>query len=160
MVFMCAALFAKSTFASTLVPTEIKVQPISKAHIQTLKLTGGNKVKVIFFWASWCDFCKEFAKNVRPSVRALDSQIETIGINTDETKDKVTIETLLPYRFLSSQFWLLNSKETRAFLGKIPLVVITDKNGKIDTIYEGSEADKVAYFQKRLKFLTGSDLTE
>jgi thiol-disulfide isomerase/thioredoxin len=112
-----------------------------------------EKVRVVFFWASWCKYCKELAREIDSINKTNGDLFEIVGISVDEKKRVAQRMARTTFRNFKNMYWLSPKGAKKMNISKLPLVLIVDKNGLIDTIYEGSETDKITYLKKRLSSL-------
>lgn len=141
--------------APNVLPNQVEVRELQApagAPKQNLIFSQVKKPTVYFFWASWCPYCKEFARAAGSLIQGKSSKLNLVMINTDEDVSK-GIAALPSYRFTERQYYLISSNETAKSVTVLPLIILVDKNGKRDTIYEGSQSDKIGYFKKRVAAL-------
>lgn len=142
---ICPEGLAQNVFRS-----EMSVEKFNTIKIE--KISAFKKItkpRVYFFWASWCEYCKEFGKFI--DTFSNKENFEFIAIDTDIEKEAGR-NALGWYLFTKNHYWLTKDIEVER-KGILPLVVIIGRDRKIDTIYEGSQSDKLAYFRKRLNYL-------
>ncbi len=142
--------FARATVPESLETREL-LSPDSKKS-QPLVFSKVTKPTVYFFWASWCEFCKKFARSHGAFLLSKQPKLDVVMINADEDVSK-GIAAAPNYRFGSRQLYMIPSPKTSQFVTILPLLVIVDRAGKVDTVYEGAQADKVGYLKKRLSVL-------
>ncbi len=140
-------------------PTHYKMETLNFDKKIDVKFTGqkSDKIKIIFYWASWCSFCKDYTKIFDGLTEDMRNKIEFVGISVDEKKADAYKAYGINYLVLKQQYWYFVSEKSTAMPSKLPYLAIIDKNGAIDTIYEGSNEDKIAYMRKRLGYLIDRD---
>ncbi|RYZ85080.1 MAG: redoxin domain-containing protein [Proteobacteria bacterium] len=149
--------YSGTALAST-VFTSISGQRLSTNKIEAIDVSNIKEVTVIFFWASWCDFCKAFSRDLS-RVAAAYPELKLIGMSTD-AKIEDALKGAAYYRFIKRHYWVPKPAGSGFFPSIIPYYVIVSKDGKIDSVYEGNKPDKVEYFQKRVRYLIRGDVNE
>lgn len=144
-------------------PEKLVVQSMAKKDKIALEFHGkkNDQVKIFFFWASWCEYCKELAREINGIYLKNSERFKFIGLSVDEKKRDAKKVAGTTYRNLPENYWIPKKTLEKLGLEKYPIVVLVNKNGQIDTVYEGSESDKINYLRKRLFSLeksAGSDL--
>lgn len=140
------------------IPDVIELTALKGKSTHQLKVHEKGEVRVLFFWASWCGFCQEFGSVLESYAKRPGVKIYSLGV--DDEKDKSYAANLAKYRNLKNAAWISPEVKKKMGLKTIPLVVLIDKDGRIDTVYEGSQADKLNYFAKRLRTLLGDGTVE
>ena len=126
---------------------------LATAKVEQLSGQDIKSVTVVFFWASWCNFCKEFAREMSSLPRGFRKSVAWIAINADADRN-AGLQALAPYGFSQRYLWMSADEASQVpELSKLPLVYIISAQGKVDTIYQGANRDKMNYFKKRLQFL-------
>lgn len=135
---------------------QFEMEKFGKSPPRTVKFEKGKGVRILFFWTSWCTFCPDVATILTKYARR--PEIEIISIGTDEEKAKSFEATMTKYQvFKSNSGWLNEKTRNRLNLQKVPVVVLVDKQGRVDTIYEGSQSDKMGYLEKRIRHILEVD---
>ncbi len=151
-----------SYFANAEWPQSLLAEKMNSSKPVTLSIYGkpSNKITIVFFWASWCKYCKELGTSLSQIEKSNAGLFRMVGIATDLKK----LDSLGPskkyFRFISEQYWISQQSSAGLGVSKLPTVAIVDKNGSIDTIYEGSESDKINYLKKRLLYLEKKSSTD
>lgn len=110
-----------------------------------------GKPSIIFFWASWCNYCKE----IIPTLNELSGSNEynILGINADEDRNDA-VKAIKKFDFKFSN--LFDEKEKfRKKLGieKIPCILILDKSQTVRFIQIGLKSQKKEILLGKLEFL-------
>jgi thiol-disulfide isomerase/thioredoxin len=134
----------------------IHAEDLSSAKPSEVKLgkTEFAGPKIAFFWASWCESCAQWSDTIRRVGQKPGMRLITFA--TDEAADKNKIAPALHSKFgleIKNAYWISETERKRLKVEVVPVVVLIDRNGKVDTIYEGAQRDKMEYFEKRLRTL-------
>ena len=114
----------------------------------------GSAPKIIFFWASWCVFCKDYTKVLVKYLPQFKTKgISLIGLSVDDVKKDGSKASKAAYSQFETNYWLPEASKKQLSLEVLPVMVLIDRNGHVDTIYIGSQGDKLNYFEKRLKMI-------
>ena len=156
-LFILSFVFFISGFRSNAfeIPSHYKMETLSAKKKIDVRLFGKktNKIKIVLYWASWCEFCKDYSKMFEGIPEELRNKIDFVGISVDEKKDDANKAYGFHYLILKQQYWYFVSEKSEDMPTKLPYLALIDKNGVVDTIYEGSKEDKIAYLRKRLNYL-------
>lgn len=111
-----------------------------------------DKITVVFVWASWCTACQEFLPILKAKHNLENPKLSYVGISVDKDRQAAEIAQKFKYKFFPELNWM--GQETDLYKNMtLPVTLILDGNGNLDTIYEGGYSDKVDYFAKRLRVL-------
>ncbi len=133
-------------------PEKIDVQKMESPTAHTLQLDQFKKPTLLFFWASWCNYCQEVLPEL-VKIQKANPKLRIIGISVDENKKDAVFAKANKYNAITRQYWVGPKLLEDLKIKTIPLVVLINKNGIIDTIYEGSKPDKIHYLKKRVSLL-------
>lgn len=161
-IFCSFFIFTVSCFASVSAKS-LTIEKMKTKETAVINLSEGNQPTVILFWASWCEFCKEFSAEIKPLYEKNKDKMNLIGISLDEQKINAQKAAQDSYRYIKKQYWSNRETIQKSFPFKfqqIPVVVILDKKGHVDTVYEGSQSDKLSYFKKRIRYLMNDETQE
>ncbi|MBC7420973.1 MAG: TlpA family protein disulfide reductase [Bdellovibrio sp.] len=136
-------------------PNKFTIQNIHNNKTRDIDLKKTDKVTLLFYWASWCERCKE----ALPLITSLQSssKLKVFGISVDEDKKNAVTAAKNDYRTILRQYWTGKKTLDDLKIEQIPLIILIKKDGRIDTVYEGSQADKMAYLSKRIRYLTSGE---
>lgn len=117
---------------------------------ETYEFKKSSKPTVLYFWASWCLYCKDILPFLNPSVLK-EFDFLPISFDVDRLKAlKYAKNNLTEFK----NVYLINDFEKyKPLVTTFPTTVIVNRNGDIDTVYEGSQIDKYHYFEKRMRYL-------
>lgn len=136
---------------------EIKVQNLKSnltlSQKQDLADIYSDQFNIVVFAASWCEFCDQLFKEMKPISQSYNDKIRFIIVWLDKNKEDA-IKKMSKAGFTKRHFWV--SGEDPEILKKIqtlPFYFILNKKKQIDTVYEGTKEDKLDYFKKRIREL-------
>ena len=155
--FIC--FFYLVSFPASAFPNKIEVQKLKDTKSHTFLLNEFKQTTALFFWASWCTYCKEVLPEL-DRMQKINPNLRVIGISVDENKKDAVRANLKEYGVILRQYWVGPKFLEELKIKTIPLVVLIDKSGNIDTIYEGSKADKIHYLKKRVSLLINPSLED
>lgn len=136
---------------------------ISKADLQSYKTLTAEalkmqlnkgQVKVVIFWAEWCDFCKSELRMISQYQKLLPAgQLNIIAINQD-TKFELGIEKAKLYE---NELTVVHDKNAalkkKLNVMKLPLTLIFSESGDFQTAYSGFSNERFNYIRKRINSL-------
>jgi thiol-disulfide isomerase/thioredoxin len=137
-------------------PEVLRLEKMNTQKIVDFEYKKFHQTTILFFWASWCDRCKE----ILPDILEIQSKmkgVKIVGISVDDDKTKALSGLKSKYSAISRQFWSEAKILDDLKIKLIPLIILVNKNGIIDTVYEGSYSDKISYFKKRVHYLENGD---
>ncbi len=139
-------------------PKKLVAQKMESSKKKIISIYGKptSKITIVFFWASWCQYCKELGTDLSQIEKSNKGLFRMVGIATDVKKNDSVGPSKNYFRFITEQFWISQKTAGKLNISRLPTVAIVDKTGNIDTIYEGSESDKINYLKKRLFYLEKS----
>jgi thiol-disulfide isomerase/thioredoxin len=125
--------------------------------LKTLLWTPKSVVKptIVFFWTSWCTYCKEALSHLSESMI---SHFDVVSISCDEDIKKAFKAGNSEFKAYRPLYWLDKKENSDQFVSSYPTLLIVMPGGRIDTIYEGSQGDKMSYFTNRLRYLMNLSL--
>ncbi|HTP24875.1 MAG TPA: TlpA disulfide reductase family protein [Anaeromyxobacteraceae bacterium] len=113
-----------------------------------------GKVRVIDFWATWCEQCKEALPALEGLARELGPRgLSVYGIAIDE--DRRQVQAFLEKRPLSFPvLWDKGAVEaSRFFVNCMPMTLIVDRGGLIRYQHQGWEEDSAAKERREVEAL-------
>lgn len=151
--FFLFAFFLSIYAGASVFPDTISFQNIQNANKTNFEFKKTNKTTILFFWASWCPRCKEILPDIL-SIQSSNNNVDVIGISIDEDKKNAVLAAAKAYRSISRQYWVGHQFLEDLSIKMIPVIVLIDRAGKVDTVYVGSYSDKISYFKKRVQYLS------
>ena len=149
------AILIFSNIANAAWPQLLMAEKLNSSKSVSFVIHGkpSNKITIVFFWASWCQYCKELGTSLSRIEKGNSGLFRMVGIATDIKKQDSVGPSKNYFRFIMEQYWINQQTTLNLNISRLPTVAIIDKDGRIDTIYEGSESDKINYLKKRLFYL-------
>ncbi len=118
-------------------------------------LIDGDKIKIYFFWASWCEYCDAAYKALAQLKSEMVSQtsLEFIGINLDDEINKSVIDkvekmNLLPHFYFQDKKIIFPPE-----LQKFPIFILESAGTKKIEVYNGFSVERFYYLKKALRKL-------
>ena len=137
-------------------PNSFDVEKYGQKKQILFNLSRGPKPQIILFWATWCGFCKDYTKVLDKYLPLIKSKnVSMIAFSADDVKRDGSKGSKVSYSQFESHYWLPEDTKKLLRLEVLPVMVLIDSKGVVDTIYIGSQGDKLSYFEKRLKLLFG-----
>jgi thiol-disulfide isomerase/thioredoxin len=137
--------------------SELKLVTLKDEKEITLSLIKNKRPTLLFFWASWCTYCKDVIPVLRDDVY---KQFDVYPISFDDDPKKALKAWKESYSSLKEGYWLNKKTSPSYHMTIFPKVFLILPNGKVDTIYEGSQGDKLHYMANRIKYLTNQNESE
>ena len=134
------------------VPNKLEFQNLYDTKNHPFEISKVTETTILFFWASWCTYCKEALPKIA-KIQNKSPNVKVFGISVDENKKNGVSASLKEYRSISKQYWVGAKFLDDLKIDFIPVIILINKHGKIDTIYQGSQSDKMTYFQKRVQYV-------
>lgn len=150
--------FSVLGFATSVAANErytYQLQDMASFKQSTWKLKDITRPTIVFFWASWCQYCRQVLPQLRGEAL---KKFDLISISCDEDRKLAIKANQKEYRGFKPAYWLDKKLNTASFVGMYPTLMIVKPGGVIDTIYEGSQSDKMHYFFSRLRYLMNESL--
>lgn len=155
LIFLVLSFFCYKASAFTFTG-KIVVENYGSKEKLNIDFKQGSEVKVLFFWASWCTFCQEYSNILNIYINKPEfKNLKVYGLSADDDKRVGSQFRKSKYFQIKKHFWLSSQAKEDLDLQMLPVIVLIDGKGKVDTIYIGSQSDKKGYFEKRLKTLVG-----
>ena len=145
-VFLAAS-FVVSAAAQTATPSPVRPK-VTQIDILALKrlLKPGGKPRLINFWATWCDPCREEYPDLVKLDQEYRGKIDFLTVSLDELADK---DTMVP-KFLTEMkaempaYLLVTADEEAAIAavskdwnGALPLTILFDEKGGVAYFRQG-----------------------
>jgi thiol-disulfide isomerase/thioredoxin len=121
--------------------------------------TGGAKVTVVDFWATWCEPCKDQIPELdRLSAAMRDRGVQVYAISFDE--DRAAVEEFVartPVRF--PVLWEKGGTilADRLSLTRLPTTVLLDREGVIRAVHLGYDAGQAAALEREVLRILAED---
>lgn len=116
--------------------SDFKLQDL-KGETVSLSDYNGKKPVILFFWATWCPYCRTELKNLNDRYQQIISDgIELFGVDVGESKYR--IENFLSDKAISYRMLMDTDAEVArsySLLG-VPTYVFIDRDGQV--IYKGN----------------------
>jgi thiol-disulfide isomerase/thioredoxin len=116
--------------------------------------TESSPVRVSFFFASWCGFCKK----LHPKLDALQqkyyrSGVRIVGVSTEEKimearKYAEADKGLIPLYFLKEE----KRPPKPESLGVYPVVTVQDAKGRVVAMYTGYQEERFGQLEKAIRW--------
>lgn len=118
------------------------------------KSVDHGKVKVVIFWASWCEFCKaELQMMSRYKKNFPNAELNIIAVNVD-TQPQLGNEVAKLYQDDMIFVHDKNSQYKKKMqISKIPLTLIYESNGEFHSAYSGFSNERFSSIRKRISSL-------
>lgn len=103
-------------------------------------LNEHKKIKILFFWATWCPYCREYISEIDKVTVLKNLDVDVIAINIDNKENSEKVDTFLKNNLLN----ITNIKDTGKEIynlyepNLIPTTYIIDTDGKVVDIILGS----------------------
>lgn len=169
--------FRKSMFffslavASIILPqpshAQILDHKIQAEKMQTNKtievsITEGERPTLVFFWSNTCENCKLLNDELIKLRLKYGQKFKVIGFAVDDKKSNAVAAYAAHYSWIKYQYWLKKPSlsDSANFPNILPHLELFDKFGKINTVYEGVQSDKVHYMKQGLANLLKENFDE
>ena len=142
-----AVIEQRKVFPDLKIPFVEKNEDLSS---QTFK----GKVTVLFFWATWCQFCKARMPAL-PQIEAAFSkgQVQTLLLNMD-TDQELAKKYLREHPQITSSLFDRDLRiKKMASVRAIPYSLILDEKGVVRYIQEGDRANEISILLRKVKKL-------
>lgn len=116
--------------------------------------TGKTGVRVTFFFASWCAFCKKTHPKLEKLLQKYSrAGVQIVGISTEEKIDEArkyanAEKGQIPLYFLKTAS-RPNKPES---LGVYPLITVQDSKGKVVALYTGYQNERFGQLEKTIRW--------
>lgn len=145
-----AAINVKSFFEAEKKTGEI----LNSADFTVAQLAEKKKNLLLFFFASWCEFCRGEAPKIEAFGRATQKcNLSVVGINLDESKQDAQ-KAIKEWPVTAPVFFDQGAKLKKQFaIKKIPTLAFVDSSGAVLKVVSGTRQNEsfLAFAKDRLK---------
>lgn len=122
--------------------------------LSTARLKG--RVTVIFFWATWCQFCKKRMPALAQIEAAFPAgRVQTLLLNVDSDRE-LAKKFLQEHPAVKSSLFDQDLRiKKMASVRAIPYSLILDDKGVVRFIQEGDRANEISILLRKVQKLTG-----
>lgn len=114
----------------------------------------GPKVKVTFFFASWCAFCKKTHEKLNVIKSRFDgAAVEFVGVSTEEDPAAAQRYAEADQGNIPMYFLKEGGRPAKPeSLGVYPVISVQDKAGRVVALYTGYQEERFGQMEKAIRW--------
>jgi peroxiredoxin len=138
---------------------QVELSNLNGEKIELSKITGGEKIIVIDFWATWCIPCKKSLNNMLEVHKEWKEKYnaEIIAISLDDARNTSKVKAMVEGAKWPYQILLDPNQDMRRLLNfqNIPFSMLVDKDGSIVYMHQGYVDGDEFEMEEQIKKIAG-----